>query len=178
MDYIDLLLEEHSRLNTERIAQMALKDKAIFDDIMHRYGGEDALFNQRAAWVISIISDQNPNAFVGYEEKLLKMLVEEHHPAIKRNISRMMMTIPIPDLLHGKCLDIFFEMLNHPQEHHASRANAMSVLERLSKIYPEIEPELSTSLTWILETTSAPSLQSRVKKTITLLQKRAHHKKM
>ncbi|MEO6489149.1 MAG: hypothetical protein ABIO04_04340 [Ferruginibacter sp.] len=64
------------------------------------------------------------------------------HNAVKRNSLRLLQDIDIPEKYQGQLMDICFEFLQSPTEALAVKVYSMTVLARLSKIYPEIIPEL------------------------------------
>ncbi|MFT3705018.1 MAG: hypothetical protein QM802_21810 [Agriterribacter sp.] len=68
------------------------------------------------------------------------------HNAVKRNTVRLLQDIPIPETLQGEVMDICFTFIADPKEAVAVKAFSITILDNLSKQYPEIIPEMKLLL--------------------------------
>ena len=71
--------------------------------------------------------------------------------------------ISIPERFHGRVMNICFNYISSPEEAVAIKAFSLTVLEHLSKQYPEIRSELKTIIEdrWDYE---SAAFRSRAKK--------------
>ena len=71
-----------------------------------------------------------------------------------RQSVRLLQFATIPKKYHGQIMNDCFEFVSSPSEKPAVKADALTILHHLSKIYPEIKGELRTIIEdrWDLET--------------------------
>lgn len=110
------ILKEHSKANCNAIVQWIGNSQQRFDQL-----------------------------FDLFLSKLLKNLDKPGiHNSVKRNTVRLMQDIQIPEKLQGPVMNICFDYISSPDEAVAVKAFALTILENLSKKYPEIRSELKT----------------------------------
>ena len=110
---------------------------------MHQFFGNDYRVTQRAAWPLSYIVQENPGLVAPYFAKLIDILQKPGvHNAVKRNITRLLQSIQIPKKYHGRIMTICFGFISDITTPVAVKAFSLTVLDNLSKNYPEIAPEL------------------------------------
>ncbi len=87
------------------------------------------------------------------------------HNAVKRNTMRLLQQIEIPKPLQGEVMNCCFNFIEDPKEAVAVKAPSLAVLENLSKLYPEILPEIKLIIEarWAYETAA---FKSRAKKIV------------
>ena len=85
------------------------------------------------------------------------------HDAVKRNTLRLLQAISIPQRFHGEIMSLCFDYIASPDESAAIKAFSLTVLQNLSKQYPEIKQELKTIIEDRWEYESA-AFKSRAKK--------------
>ncbi|HRO71187.1 MAG TPA: hypothetical protein PK951_12435 [Chitinophagaceae bacterium] len=92
------------------------------------------------------------------------------HDAVKRNSLRLMQDMEIPRRYHGTVMNYCFDCIISPTEKVAAKAFALTILENLSKHYPEIKSELQIVIEerWKYETAA---FHSRAKKILQRLKK-------
>jgi len=85
------------------------------------------------------------------------------HPAIPRNITRLFQYVAVPAKHRGRLMDKCFFYISSVDVPIAVRAFSLTILENLSKDYPEIIPELRLIIeeNWDRAT---PAFRSRAKK--------------
>src|SRR5690606_15667769 len=107
---------------------------------------------QRAAHVVSLSFDQNPELIHPYISRLIECLYDnELRSPLKRNILRILQFCEIPEKEKGKLYHKVFQLLISPDEDIAIRAFAMTVLYKISQDYPDLKPELKTAIQFVLE---------------------------
>jgi hypothetical protein len=85
------------------------------------------------------------------------------HPAVIRNSVRILQKIEIPEAFHGKLMHSCFGLIETPETPVAIKAFSLTILQHLSKYYPEIQQELKLIIEerWAHETAA---FKSRAKK--------------
>ncbi len=85
------------------------------------------------------------------------------HNAVKRNSVRLLQSINIPEEYHGEVIALCFQYITSPVEAVAGRAFSLTILQNLSKRYPEIRPEIALIIEdrWNYETAA---FRSKAKK--------------
>ncbi|MGZ8524568.1 MAG: hypothetical protein ACXWV1_09080 [Chitinophagaceae bacterium] len=141
----DQILKEHSKANCDAIVKWIGGSQQRFDELFDLFLHDEYRVVQRAAWPLSYAVIGHPEFIQKHFSKLLKNLQKPNlHPAVKRNTIRLLQDISIPLRFHGQVMDICFEYASSPEETVAVKAFALTVLENLSKQYPEIRSELKT----------------------------------
>lgn len=169
MNLREQILKEHSKVNTETIVKWIGGSQKRLDELVGLLFDEDPKVVQRSAWPLSQVAMIHPELFPKHLEKLLKLTGEKGiHGAVNRNIARLLQYVEIPEKLHGQVMNACFEFVSSPTEAVAVKAFALTVLQNLSKKYPEILPELKTIIEdrWALETAAFHSRARKVLKYI------------
>lgn len=139
------ILEEHSKANCNAIVQWIGNSQQRFDQLFDLFLKDEYRVVQRAAWPLSYAVIAHPEFIKKHFSKLLKNLDKPGiHNSVKRNTVRLMQDIQIPEKFHGQVMNICFDFISSPDEAVAVKAFALTVLENLSKKYPEIKSELKT----------------------------------
>lgn len=100
---------------------------------------------QRAAWPLSYAVMAHPGFIKKHFSKLLKNLDKpDIHNSVKRNTIRLLQDIQIPEKFQGQVMNICFGYISSPTEAVAVKGFALTILDGLSKKYPEIRSELKT----------------------------------
>jgi hypothetical protein len=159
-----MILSEHSKANCNKIVGWVGSNQKRFDELFDLFLNDEYRVIQRAAWPLSYCVIAHPEFIQKHFSKLLKNLKQQGlHDAVKRNTVRLLEEIPIPDKYHGEVMNICFDYIISPTENPAIKAYSLSVLQNLSKIYPEIKQELKTIIEdrWHYE---SAAFKSRAKK--------------
>lgn len=164
MDIRQALLEEHSKAQCKKIVDYIGRDKTRFSELMKAFFEGEYRITQRAAWPMSYAVRENPELIIPYFQKLLNMLQKPSvHNAVIRNITRLLQDVQIPKRYHGNIMTTCFEYISSENIPAAIKAFSLTILDNLSKDYPEIRPELKLIIEerWDHET---PAFKSRAKK--------------
>ena len=120
-------------------------DQKRFDELFELFLNDEYRVVQRAGWPLSYCVMAHPEFIQKKFGKLLKNLQKPGlHDAVKRNTVRLLQDISIPEKFQGDVMNICFDYIMSPTEKPAVKAFSLTVLENLSKIYPEIKQELKT----------------------------------
>ena len=139
------ILKEHSKANCTAIVQWIGNSQQRFDQLFDLFLKDEYRVVQRAAWPLSYAVMAHPEFIKKHFSKLLKNLDKPGiHNSVKRNTVRLMQDIQIPEKFQGQVMDICFGYISSTTETAAVKAFALTVLENLSKKYPEIISELKT----------------------------------
>lgn len=165
MDLREEILQEHSRMQTLKIADWIGSDKKRLAQLMDIFLHDEHKVVQRAAWVLRMVYDKHPKNVLPYLEQLINKMNEPGvHVAVKRNVVGILQDVAIPESLQGQVMNTCFDMLADPKETIAVRCHSMTVLDNLSKTYPEIRQELVTIIQDQLEQETTAGFKSRAKK--------------
>lgn len=165
------LLLEHSKANTELIANYIGGHQERFDILMELFLNNESRVAQRAAWVVGEVSKKHPDLVNKHLEKMVSNLRKKNlHDAIKRNTVRVLQEIAIPETLWGETADVCFGLLVSKNEPIAVKCFSMTVLLNIVKYVPELKEELKIIIEDQMPYASA-GFQSRGKKTLKALEK-------
>ncbi|WP_430897070.1 MULTISPECIES: hypothetical protein [unclassified Paraflavitalea] len=166
IDFEQLILAEHSKLQANKIKQAVLDHPDQMKDFMRAFFNGEPKIVQRAAWPLSLIAEENPQLIRPYFGKLMKLLHDEsQHPAIPRNITRLFQFVTLPEKYQGELMDYCFKSILDLKAADAVKASAITILDNLCKIYPEIRSELVTALETQFQY-EGPAYQSRARKVL------------
>ena len=160
----ETILKEHSKANCNRIVAWVGSDQKRFDELFDLFLHDEYRVVQRAAWPVSYCVIAYPKLIQKHFTKLFNYLKKPNlHEAVKRNSVRLLQDIDIPEKFHGDALNLCFDYIISPTEKPAVKAFSLTVLQNLSKIYPEIKQELKTIIEDCWDHESA-AFKSRAKK--------------
>ena len=141
------IVKEHSKAACVRIVKWVGDDQKRFDELFDLFLHAEYHVVQHAAWPVSYCVIAHPQLINKHWKSLLFILKQPHiHNAVKRNSMRFLQEVDIPEKYQGTIMDICFKYLESPAEAIAVRAFSLTVLANLSKLYPEIIPEVRTVL--------------------------------
>lgn len=164
MNLRETILAEHSKTTCTKIVKWIGGNQQRFDELVKLFLHDEYIVVQRAGWPLSEVVMKHP---LLVHKHLGKMVVYVNkpglHDAVKRNTVRILQVVTISRKLHGTVMNLCFDYLIDPAEKIAVKAFSLTVLQNLSKLYPEIKQELKTIIEyrWEFET---PAFHSRAKK--------------
>lgn len=160
----EIILSDHSKACCTRIAKWVGSNQQRFDELFNLFLNDEYRVVQRAAWPLSYAVITHPPLIQKHFGKLLKNLKKPGlHDAVKRNTVRLLQDIAIPKKYHGEVMNLCFDYIISPDEKPAVKAFSLTVLQHLSKQYPEIKQELKTIIEDRRDFESA-AFKSRAKK--------------
>jgi hypothetical protein len=164
MDLRETILKEHSKAQTHKIIKWVGNDQKRFDKLFDLFLHDEYRVVQRAAWPMSYCVINYPELIKKHFSKLLKNLHKPGlHDAVKRNTVRLLQEITIPEKFHGEVMNTCFGYITDPKEKVAVKAFSLTILQNLSRQYPEIRNEIKIIIEerWEHETAA---FRSRAKK--------------
>lgn len=139
----DQLLKAHTKVNCEEIVSWIGDSQKRFDELFKLFVGDEYRITQRAGWPLSYVIESHPDFIRKHFKKLIQNLAKQNtHEAVRRSTVRLLQYVEIPELYQGTIMDACFNYIADPGEKPAVKAFSLTVLENLSKQYPEIKPEL------------------------------------
>lgn len=168
----ELLLYDLSKEHTTQIGKMAIENTLILEELWKISISADEPQNWRAAWVLKIIWEQNPALILPYVEKMQSALPKITKGGVKREFLKVISENPVPsdEERLGVLLDTCFKWLADPLEPIAIKIHSINILFEISKMIPEIIPELKTTIEVVMQEGSA-GIINRGSRTLRALQK-------
>lgn len=169
MNLRSTILAEHSKANCDKIIKWVGNDPHRFEELFNLFLNDEYRVVQRAAWPLSYCVIRHPELIKKHFSKLIKNLHKHGiHDSVKRNTLRLLQEISIPEKFHGDLMNTCFNYIITPTEKPAIKAFSLTILENLSKIYPEIKQELKTVIEdrWDFETAAFHSRARKILKNI------------
>lgn len=158
------ILKEHSKAQTQKIIDWVGHSQERFDALVQLFLGDEYRVTQRAAWPLSYIAIEHPSLAKKHLPVFIKLLGNPKlHKAVRRNVVRLLQFVEIPEELHGELMNYCFDFIADVNEAAAVKAFSLTILEKLSKQYPEIQSEIKTIVQerWDYET---PAFHARARK--------------
>jgi hypothetical protein len=143
MNLEEALLKEHSKKQCDAIVKYIGDNKERFALLMDLFFKGEYRITQRAAWPMSYCVRNHPSLIKPYFKLLLDNLSKNGiHDAVLRNTVRLLQDVEIPKKFHGRVMNICFDFIQSNETAVAIKAFSLTILQNLSKQYPEIIPEL------------------------------------
>ena len=169
MNLKEMILQEHSKAQTNKIIAWVGDSQKRFDDLFYLFINDEYRVVQRAGWPLSYIAATYPQLIQKHFSKLIQNLHKTGlHNAVKRNTVRLLQEITIPKKFHGEIMSLCFDYISSPDEAIAVKAFSLTILQNLSAEYPDIKPELKTIIhnRWDFETAAFHSRARKILKSM------------
>ncbi|MFV0606706.1 MAG: hypothetical protein ACK5NK_12785 [Niabella sp.] len=161
---MNMLSAEHSKAQMLKIVTYIGNNQKKFDQLTAIFLTEPYRMSQRASWPLSNCAERYPSLVKKHLPVLLQFAKEENrHPSIKRNVMRIFAIVNIPKNMHGEIMNECIGNIENPSEAIAVQAFSLGILQKLTKIYPEIYSEIEMIIENRLPHAS-PAFISRVNK--------------
>jgi hypothetical protein len=142
-DLKKIVLKENSRKQCDIIVDWVGGNQKRFDELFLLFTTEDYRLTQNSSWPISYCIDAHPEFLKKHFDKLVLQLQNPKvHNAVKRNSIRSLQNYPIPTKHKGAIMSLCFNFIEDVNEKAAVKAFSITVLQNLSKEFPEILPEI------------------------------------
>lgn len=145
MNIKEALLEDktQNKAKAMQVAAYACLSARNFKELMQCFLTNDYRLAQRAAWSVSWAARSKPAMIAPHIKSLVAQLERDDvHAAVIRNSVRILEVVEIPEALQGDVMNACFKFIEIPSTPVAIKAFSLTTLFNLSKIYPEIKPEL------------------------------------
>ena len=145
MNLRQTILSDHSKATCNKITKWIGNSQQRFDELFDLFLHDEYRVVQRAAWPLSYAVIAHPELIKKHFARLIKNLRQPGlHDSVKRNTIRLLQGISIPQRFHGDVMNLCFDYIASTDEPVAVKAFSLTVLENLSRQYPEIRQELKT----------------------------------
>lgn len=159
------LLLEHSKKNTLFIVQAIQTQNLKLEDVFTIVKDNENILSQRAAWVISSVSDQEKKLIKPHYKTLVSLIDRKFHDAVLRAVFRTLSTLKIHSEDQGFVFEQGINLLNNK---HTASGIKMWIIEVLMKIaapHPSLQNEILLILKPQILQVSA-GLKGKILKTI------------
>jgi hypothetical protein len=157
------ILREHSKRQAVKIANWIGPDKRRFKQLMGLFLKGEYRVTQRSAWIVGCCANRYPFLITPWLGAMIKRMQEPGvHPAVKRNVVRILQFVEIPKPLLGTVVSLCFGYLGSPSEPIAVRALSMTVLLNASQKEPELKNELQSMIEQMLPN-AEPAIRARAR---------------
>jgi hypothetical protein len=162
----ETILKEHSKSNTEKIVKWIGKDKKRFAELVNLFLHDEYRVVQRAAWPLSNVAIEHIELVNPYLGKFIHQLSKPGlHPAVLRNILRLLQFVDVPKKYLGVLTNTCFELLMKSDSPIAIKVFSMTVLKNITEKEPELKRELKIVIEQLMKEGSA-GIKSRGKKVL------------
>jgi hypothetical protein len=168
---IKLLLESgHSKRINQQIVNYVGNDKNKFKQLITIFFKGDYRLTQRAAWALGDIGVNQTQLIKPYLKQLVECLGNTNlHPAVNRNVLRILELIDIPEQHQSQILNSCFTIITNASSPIASIAYALTIACKICKPYPELIAEFVIILNHLKTNPQPPAINSRLKKVYKVL---------
>jgi hypothetical protein len=157
------ILEIHSKAQANKIVKWIGDDKKRFAELVHLFLNDEYRVVQRCAWPLGDVAINHPELAKPYLGKFIKQLSKkELHPAVSRNVLRLLHFVEIPEKYRGEVVNACFEFLIKTEYPIAFKAYGMTVLLIITKQEPELKRELKVVIEEMMKQGS-PAIRARGK---------------
>lgn len=147
MDLKDLL-SDSSRKTIDIAVAFISDNPQRFEKVLDFAMQDEDQYAMRAARVINLVALKYPSLIQPHLSKLIINLDKFRNNGLRRGVLKTISEQPFgydEDVL-GKLVDVCFTWFNDPGEEIAVKVYALDVLYRTSTFFPEIKPELISSI--------------------------------
>ena len=146
MNVAELLREEHSRAQTDFVANIIFNHPPVFLELWKIFMANEEPVSRRAAWVVDVCSEKYPEWISPLLTELIETFPGFTHDGLKRHSLRILARSPLPAEKLGELASICFYWLLLREESVAIKMYCMEILYRISDIEPDLKPELVDSI--------------------------------
>jgi len=145
---LEEILFDSSRAAADMAVDVISQKPEMFEEAYNMCMEQNGKKALRAARVVQLIAEFHPALLKPYFPDLVNRLPGLTHSSVKRCMMKVLTFYDLTDDedLHGLIIDDCFSRMNDFGEEVATRAYATRVLQRFTKIYPEITGELIAAL--------------------------------
>lgn len=153
-----------SKDKTEQIVEYVEGDADRFRELVELFFAGPYRMTQHAAWPISVVAEKRPELLVPYLNKLTDQLPKKDvHPAVKRNVVRLLQFVEIPKRLRGKVYSHCLDLIADPKEPIAVKAFSITVAASIAKTESALMDELKLVARLLLKGAS-PGIKVRLRR--------------
>lgn len=144
--FADRVMGCYTKADTGRLADYIDHNPGQLETLLRLFASGNARMSQRASWPLSLVFQRRPELAAKHLPLLIDLLEAPPHPAVTRNVVRILQFISIPPAYAGRVMTRCFDLVMNPEAAVAPRAFSLTVLANLAAAYPEIIPEIKLSI--------------------------------
>jgi hypothetical protein len=166
-----MILAGNTRFNTDLVAAYIGTDEDLFSELIFLMHNGKPPVPQRAAWIMTAVTDKYPWLLIPYIKKIVNMMPSFNHPGVVRGVLRQFCQIDFPGEIEGKIFEMSYNFLIDAKQPVAIRVYAMQILFNISEKEPDLKNELKLILESLLDDTTSGGIISRAGKLLKQLNK-------
>ena len=163
MNLVERLIQHRTKLGASAIGRDIIAGTISIEEFLSCLFSSDQRIAELAAWPMYTIADEGPEILIPHIRPLLDNLDRDHHQAVIRATMRFFECIQAPEEFQGEIYERSFMYLADPTSPIAIKVYAMTVCTNLCIKFPDLIPELITTIESFLPYGSA-GYKSRAKK--------------
>jgi hypothetical protein len=140
----DRLNKGMGRRDALRLGHEALRNSTFIKELDQLSASPDFTLAGKSSWILALLTEEHPEALVSFAsswiQRLRQHIVREN---VKREYLRCLLVMPWSDEVAGELIDCCMELLQHGEHDTGVKYNALRILARASKQWPELRPEIS-----------------------------------
>ena len=172
MNLKEEILSSHSKDTVNKVVAWVGTDKKRFKELFELFYNGDKRLTQCSSWSLSNVCEKNATLILPYMQQLiLKVQEKDVHAGVKRNVTKILHDIEIPEEWEGEVMNLSFNFAEDPEMEIATKCNALTTLVHLAKKYPEIKNEIIYLMDNMMKDSAPPSLCARKKSVMKILSK-------
>ena len=141
MDLAAFILADHSRAGTDAVADCVGDDPARFGELFALVREGSPRLRQCAVWSLARCVQRQPHLIDPWLEAVVLLLGDQKaHPALRRNFFQILQTAHLPESTHHTIFEAACRALELPSAPAAEKAYGITILKRLTVLYPEMLP--------------------------------------
>lgn len=143
MEKLRTLLEaEHSKRQKDLITAAILRKKIKVKDLIEIIRSNDGIYAQRGAYVITGITDEQPELLQPFIIDLWHSITPTSHDAIPRCVYRYLAMQGVPEAIEGEVFEAGCKAFIKKSTPIAINAHIMTILTTIALKYPELKDEV------------------------------------
>lgn len=164
MDLANFIIGVKNKKDSMLVVDWVGHDSNRFDELMRLvFNGNDKQ-RQKAAWIITHVTDRYPDLSRPYLDNMLNVIeIEGEHQGVYRSLIRVFTKCHLPEELHERIIDIMFAVAASDHRSVAERAFAMQVCSIMVRRYNDLANELELIVQGIPEADKTPAIRSTIR---------------
>ncbi len=167
---LSLLQRPVSKSEATFVANMFIDHPDKIPELIDYIKFNDLKITMRASWILGTLWEIEPQLLRNHQYTLVQIVLSTESDSVRRNLLRIIETMPLPDEFLGSLFDICLKWTKSEQFAIAVRAFSMQVLYRICCLEPDLTSEVMEQINLITEFGS-PGLKHRSKKLLIDLSK-------
>ena len=170
MEIEEFLSIDSSRLNADLLVEKFEEDPDVFETILSVMYQDTYPLSMRAGRVIWLIGEKYPDFVQPYLPDMIAKLPAFKVEGVRRNILALIEECPLPKIDLGSLFDYCYTALENDKEPISVRGYSITILYEISRLEPQLKPELINFLESLMPNDSA-GIETRIKHTLIKLYK-------